>query len=97
MLITVYSNPTVYVYTCIQTRLDVFCASQAAYSYARYNREKRKWRCYEYLDENEETAKECMGENGERYHCHRHADSSPYTQMHNEILAEIAKGCEGKQ
>ena len=79
---------------CIQNRINRFCVTNSGFPYARYNREKGKWRCYDMLDGDGETARECMNDSRFRIQCERHADGSPYLQMQNQILAEIADTCE---
>lgn len=77
----------------MQNQLNQYCSDNSDYNNARFNRQKFKWRCYEELDGNEQTAKECIGENGVRILCQRHADDSQYTQLHNVLLTVIEAGC----
>ena len=81
---------------CLQERVDKYCADNTGYNFARYDRENSKWRCYAKLNEEGETAFECIKEDASgRTACIRHADNSPYVQKHNALLLEGAKGCIG--
>jgi hypothetical protein len=59
---------------CLQQQLMKFCEERSDFPFARFNRQKFKWRCYENLDEDSEHFKECIDEWGSREHCHRHEE-----------------------
>ena len=78
---------------CLQNELNQYCNDNTEFNNARFNRQKFKWRCYEELDENDQTAKECVSEDGVRILCVRHAEDSAYTQLHSALLSAIEAGC----
>ena len=80
-------------YSCLQDKLDKWCAEETGFGFARFNREKVKWRCYETLAADSSEHKECMNEDKERTMCVRHADDSQFSNKHNAILALIEEGC----
>ena len=81
---------------CLQERLDKYCTDTTGYNFARYDLGNSKWRCYEKLNEEGETALECIKEDASgRTACIRHADDSQYVQKHTALRREGARGCKG--
>ena len=79
---------------CIQGRIDEFCITNTGFHFARYNRQKGKWRCYETLAPDGELARECINDSRERINCKRHADDSVHQQLDAVIKEQIADTCE---
>ena len=79
---------------CLQEKIDNWCLSESGFPFARYNREGKRWRCYEKLNENGEKGKQCVNEKGQRVKCVGHSTESSYKQLHQTINAIIKSGCE---
>ena len=82
--------------SCLQDRLNDFCQNLVKpgicenFQYARFNTEKGRWRCYDYVSQSV-SKKSCVDEAGSRIFCSSYTENSQFCNV--EVSEILNEGC----